>query len=63
MNQLNELSVCCNKKVVGVFTGAKKSEQGMCTGCGKLLGIKEKRLPYSKNLTKKELNEGFRATF
>ena len=62
MKQIDELSSCCNKRIVGILMGAKQAEQKMCTGCGKLLGIKEERFPCTKHLTKKEREKGYRGT-
>ena len=56
-----ELSPCCNERIVGILLGAKQAEQKMCTKCGKLLGVKEERLPYTKYITKREREEGFSA--
>ena len=57
-----ELSTCCNERIIGILLGSKQSEQKMCTKCGKLLGIKEERLPYTKHLTKKERIKGYKNT-
>ena len=58
VDHLNEISTCCNAKIVGILIHYKGNEEKMCTGCGKILGIKEERLPYSKYITQTERRRG-----
>jgi hypothetical protein len=57
-DHLNEISPCCKAKVVGIMLQAKGDEEKMCTKCGRILGIREKRLPYSEYVTKTEKRRG-----